>query len=184
MVLLHFQKIRLAAFWSLSSFALFLSTSCNNASQPSAVNPAHSVTTDSLINYNKMEVKSEDEEISDFIARHQWTMIKTPTGLRYMIYHKGHGEQAAVGKHATIGYSVRLLNGDLMYSSDQRGTREFEVGHGGVESGLEEGILFLHVGDRAKFIVPSHLAFGLLGDQDKIPQRATLVYEIELIKLK
>jgi FKBP-type peptidyl-prolyl cis-trans isomerase len=42
----------------------------------------------------------------------------------------------------------------------------------------------MHVGDRAKFIVPSHLAFGLLGDQNKIPQHATLVYDIELVKIK
>jgi FKBP-type peptidyl-prolyl cis-trans isomerase FkpA len=77
-----------------------------------------------------------------------------------------------------------LLNGDLAYSSGQTGPKEFEIGHGGVESGLEEGILLLHVGDHAKFIVPSHLAFGLLGDQNKIPQRATLVYDIELVKLK
>jgi len=128
--------------------------------------------------------KNEDEEIGDFIVRYHWNMIKTATGLRYMIYHKGSGPAAKKGEYATIKYSIRLLNGDLAYSSEQSGPREFEIGHGGVESGLEEGILLLHLGDRVKFIVPSHLAFGLLGDQGKIPQRATLIYDIELIKLK
>jgi FKBP-type peptidyl-prolyl cis-trans isomerase len=42
----------------------------------------------------------------------------------------------------------------------------------------------MNVGDRAKFIVPSHLAFGLLGDQKMIPPQATLVYDVELINLK
>jgi len=36
-------------------------------------------------------------------------------------------------------------------------------------------------GDRAKLIVPSHLAFGLLGDLKKIPAGATLVYDIEIL---
>jgi len=58
------------------------------------------------------------------------------------------------------------------------------VGHGGVESGLEEAVLLLHAGDKARIIIPSHLAYGLVGDDDKIPARATLIYEIELIELK
>jgi FKBP-type peptidyl-prolyl cis-trans isomerase len=53
-----------------------------------------------------------------------------------------------------------------------------------VESGLEEVILFLKKGDRAKIIIPSHLAFGLVGDGNKIPAMATLVYDLELIELK
>jgi len=48
---------------------------------------------------------------------------------------------------------------------------------------LEEGLLLLHQGDKAKFIIPSHLAYGLLGDQKQIPPGATLVYDVELIQL-
>ncbi len=179
-----FIKIRNKAFWLLFPVLFFLVITCTENTQPSRDSNNNKMTTDSLINFNKKVVKTEDEEIGDFINRYQWNMKKTATGLRYMIYHKGNGPFATKGKYATIMYSVRLLNGDLAYSSEQTGPREFEIGHGGVESGLEEGILLLRVGDHVKFIVPSHLAFGLLGDQDKIPQRATLVYDIELIKLK
>jgi len=50
-----------------------------------------------------------------------------------------------------------------------------------VISGLEEGILYLSEGDKAKIIIPSHLGYGLLGDLDKnIPPKATLIYDIEL----
>ena len=83
----------------------------------------------------------------------------------------------------TISYEVRLINGNLCYSSAEKGPKEFTAGRGEVEVGIEEGILLMRVGDRAKFIVPSHLAFGLLGDQDKIPPQSTLIYDIELIKL-
>jgi len=100
-----------------------------------------------------------------------------------MIYKHGSGERAVKGKKATIRYEVRLINGNLCYSSAQQGPKEFTIGHSGIEVGTEEGILLMHVGDRAKFIVPSHLAFGLLGDQDKIPPQSTLIYDIELLKL-
>ena len=53
-----------------------------------------------------------------------------------------------------------------------------------MEPGLEEGILFMCEGDRAKFILPSHRAFGLTDDQDKIPPKATLIYDVKLIKIK
>ena len=138
---------------------------------------------DTLLNYNKRIVKTEDEEIADFIKRYGWKMNKTSTGLRYMIYKHGSGEQAMKGKKATIIYEIRLINGNLCYSSKQSGPKEFTIGQGGIESGTEEGILLMKVGDRAKFIVPSHLAFGLLGDQDKIPPQSTLIYDIELLKL-
>ena len=139
---------------------------------------------DSLLNYNRGIVLTEDQQIEDFISRYGWRMNKTGTGLRYMIFKKGTGKKAEKGKIAVIRFTVKLLNGNLCYSSDKNGPKEFRIGYGGIESGVEEGILYMHVGDRGKFIVPSHLAFGLLGDQNKIPQRATLVYDIELVKLK
>jgi FKBP-type peptidyl-prolyl cis-trans isomerase FkpA len=52
-----------------------------------------------------------------------------------------------------------------------------------VEAGLEEGILLMHKGGKAKFILPSHLAFGLIGDQNKIPGKSTLIYDVNLIDL-
>lgn len=138
---------------------------------------------DTLLNYNKAIVKSGDQEIEDFIERYGWVMHKTSTGLRYMIYQHGSGERAVHGKKATILYEVRLLNGDLCYSSADAGPKEFMIGRGGIETGAEEGILLMKVGDRAKFIVPSHLAFGLLGDQDKIPPQSALIYDIKLLKI-
>lgn len=179
-----FINIRKNDLWLSYPILFFLVIACTNNTQPSQYSNNNKITQDSLINFNRKVIKTEDEDIADFITRHQWNMKKTSTGLRYVIYKKGRGPLAVKGKYATINYTVRLLNGDLAYSSEQTGPREFEIGHGGVESGLEEGIILLHVGDHVKFIVPSHLAFGLIGDQDKIPQRATLVYDIELLKLK
>ncbi|MBM3436919.1 MAG: peptidylprolyl isomerase [Bacteroidetes bacterium] len=137
-----------------------------------------------LIHANKKLVRTESEQIDDFAARYNWKMQMTGTGLRYLIYVKGNGPGAEAGKIARIGYTVSLLTGEICYSSQEKGPREFIIGRGGVESGLEEGILILRTGDRAKFILPSHLAFGLAGDGDKIPAKAVLVYDVELLELK
>ncbi len=133
---------------------------------------------------NKMLVKTEEEEINDLITRYGWKMGKTGTGLRYMIYIKGGGKKAEKGKVASINFEVRLITGDICYSSSKDGIKELLIGKSGEISGLEEGILLLKVGDRAKFIIPSHLAYGLLGDEKKIPKRATLIYDVELLKIK
>jgi FKBP-type peptidyl-prolyl cis-trans isomerase FkpA len=139
---------------------------------------------ESLEKVNRYLVRTESEDIENYIRRHGWVMKETGTGLRIWIYEHGTGEQAEKGMIATLDYQTWLINGNLIYSSDELGQKEFKIGKGGVESGLEEAILKMHVGDKAKLIIPSHLAFGLLGDNNKIPPRSTVVYDIELISLK
>lgn len=137
-----------------------------------------------LLKANQHLVRTEEQQIKDFIGRYGWKMNETGTGLRYLIYKNGEGEKVSKGNKVTIGYTVSLLNGEVCYSSEKSGNKIFIVGKGGVEAGLEEGILFLKKGDRAKIILPSHLAFGLVGDGDKIPAKATLVYDLEILEIK
>ncbi len=159
---------------------VFVLTACNHE-RPAGENARQKeVLSEQLINVNKTMVRTEDELIEDFIHRYGWNMNKTGTGLRYMIYFGGQGPVAAPGMKATITCSVVLLNGDTCYPSL---TRSFIIGKETVESGIDEGIRLMHEGDKAKFILPSHLAFGLLGDRKSIPQRATLVYDVHLIDL-
>ena len=164
-------------------FLFFLTVSCTeNKVRKKQTNEKE--VKEALVKVNKKLVLTEDERINDYIRRHKWKMKETGTGLRYIIYKHGDGERAKKDKIAKINFKVGLLTGDDLYSSDTKGPKEFKIGQGGVESGLEEGILLLRVGDRAKFIIPSHLAYGLVGDGDKIPAKATLVYDVELIELK
>lgn len=137
-----------------------------------------------FVKVNQTLVKKEEQEINNFIDRYGWNMIETGTGLRYMIYKKGSGAKAEKNKIARINFEVKLITGDLCYSSKTDGAKELLIGKSGEVSGLEEGILLLRVGDKAKLIIPSHLAYGLLGDEKKIPKRATLVYDIELLEIK
>lgn len=135
----------------------------------------------SLEKVNKYLVRTENEDIENYIRRHKWNMMETGSGLRIEITKNGKGPIIKKGDYVSLDYEVRLITGDLVYSSKNDGVKSFVVGHGGVESGLEEAVLLLNKGSEANIIIPSHLAFGLLGDQKRIPSRSTLIYKIKVI---
>jgi len=134
-----------------------------------------------VISYNRQIVRSENSEIEDYIARHQWKMEKTPTGLRMMIVEKGNGKTVRKGEELRLKYSISGLNGNVLYTSDSLGLKVIHPGTSDGESGLQEALLLMNEGDHAKLVVPSHLAYGLLGDLKKIPAGACLVYDIEIL---
>jgi len=136
-----------------------------------------------LINANREALREEDQQIDDFIRRYNWNMEKTSTGLRVMVTKHGIGPAAQPGRTVKLSYIVTFLTGDTIYTALKDGPLVFEVGRGQVITGLEEAILLLRVGDRAKIIIPSHLAFGLIGDQKKITHKASLVYDLEFISM-
>ncbi len=140
--------------------------------------------TKSLEKVNRYMVNAENKEIDDYIRRHRWKMKTTGSGLRYEIYKEGNGPTIKKGDVVSLKYGLFLINGAMVYSSDKLGLKTFEVGHGGVETGLEEAMLFLHKGDKAHLILPSHLAYGLNGDGKNIPKRSTVIYNIEVIDVK
>ena len=136
-----------------------------------------------LIKANREAVREENEQIEDFIRRYKWNMQTTSTGLRIMITKQGNGARSETGRTVKLAYTITFLNGDTVYTALKDGPLVFEIGKGQVISGLEEAILLLRVGDRAKIIIPSHLAYGLIGDQKKILHKASLVYDIEFINM-
>lgn len=171
-------------FFTSLFLALLLISACGESPRPVESTSHIRLSDEKLIDYNRGVVKTEEQEIEDFLSRYQWNVKQTSTGLRYLIYRKGTGRKAGTGMLVRFRYTLKLLNGTLVFTSDSLGEKAFILGHGGVETGLEEGILLLREGDRAKFIIPSYLAFGLLGDQQKIPPGASLVYDVDIIEFK
>jgi FKBP-type peptidyl-prolyl cis-trans isomerase len=166
---------------NFSLLVLMMLYSCQGRQEKPEPKPANYK--ESLINANKEVVRTESEQIEDFISRHNWKMTETATGMRFMIYEKGQGPAGQAGRKAKLDYALTYLTGDTVYTSATDGPMQFVIGQGQVISGLEEAILLLHVGDRAKIIIPSHLAFGLIGDQNKIRHKASLVYDVEFVSM-
>ncbi|PIF59921.1 peptidylprolyl isomerase [Flavobacterium sp. 2] len=110
---------------------------------------------------------------------------KTESGLRYKMIQKGDGKQAEAGKTVSVHYEGSLENGKVFDSSYPRKKPiEFRLGQGQVIEGWDEGIALLQVGDKARFVIPSDLAYGPSGAGGVIPPNATLIFDVELMGVK
>lgn len=110
---------------------------------------------------------------------------KTESGLRYKMINKGEGKKAEAGKTVAVHYEGSLENGKVFDSSYPRKKPiEFRLGQGQVIEGWDEGIALLQVGDKARFVIPSDLAYGASGAGGVIPPHATLIFDVELMEVK
>ncbi len=110
---------------------------------------------------------------------------ETASGLRYKIIQKGNGAKAEKGQTVSVHYEGALIDGTVFDSSYKRNQPiDFKLGVGQVIPGWDEGISLLKVGDKARFVIPSNLAYGSAGAGGVIPGDATLVFDVELMKVK
>jgi peptidyl-prolyl cis-trans isomerase A (cyclophilin A) len=123
--------------------------------------------------------KQAEEKLKSLIEGFE----KTDSGLYYKILEKGSGAKAQKGKKVSVHYEGQLMNGMVFDSSFKRNEPlNFNVGTGQVIAGWDEGILLLQEGDKARFVIPSHLAYGARGAGGIIPPNATLIFDVELVK--
>jgi peptidyl-prolyl cis-trans isomerase A (cyclophilin A) len=110
---------------------------------------------------------------------------KTESGLRYQILQKGSGSQATKGATVSVHYKGQLSDGTVFDSSYKRKEPiEFALGTGQVIAGWDEGVALLNVGDKARFVIPSHLGYGAQGAGGVIPPNANLIFDVELVEVK
>jgi len=125
--------------------------------------------------------KAQEEELEKLAAGFEVTQ----SGLRYQIIQKGNGKRPKKGDNVSVHYKGMFADGGVFDSSYKRGNPiEFPVGVGHVIPGWDEGVLLLSEGAKARFVIPSHLAYGAAGAGGVIPPDATLVFDVELIKVQ
>mgnify|MGYP002279014474 CR=1 FL=1 len=134
-----------------------------------------------MIESHKLFLQKEKEKIKTYIDSSNYQFTQSGSGLYYAIYEKGGNDTLEGGENALIAYTLSIMNGDTISQTKEGKYFEFTVDFDQVESGLHEGIKLMAVGDRARFILPAHLAHGITGDQMKIPSQATLVYDVKLL---
>ena len=133
----------------------------------------------------KKVVIKESDEMDYYQKSHEMPFVKTNSGIRYYVYSpSAKGDSIKTDDIIKINYKVSLLNGTECYSSKTDGPKEFVVGMENIEDGLHKAVLYLKSGDKAKILIPSHLAHGLLGDSKKIPPMSPIIYDIEIISVK
>lgn len=127
------------------------------------------------------EKKAKEEAIESVAAGFD----KTSSGLRYKIINKGTGKKAEKGAMVSVHYKGQLLDGTVFDSSYSRKQPiDFTLGIGQVIPGWDEGIQLLKVGDKARLVIPSELAYGSQGAGGVIPPDAILIFDVELMAVK
>ncbi len=139
---------------------------------------------DTLEAANKLFILQEKDRISNYCSHLPYNFKQTGTGLLYFVKEIKNTPSPKSEQWVKVTYTVSLLNGDVCYTTNNNKPEQFKVDHDDVEKGIHEGIKLMHLGEKARLIIPSHLAHGLLGDLNKIPPRNTVIYDIKLIAIE
>jgi len=111
--------------------------------------------------------------------------VTTGSGLRYTDLQKGEGDEATAGKTVDVHYTGWLENGTKFDSSlDRRQPFSFPLGGGQVIRGWDEGVAGMKVGGKRHLVIPSDLGYGARGAGGVIPPNATLIFEVELLRVR
>lgn len=140
-----------------------------------------------FITWTKEINKAEQDLINGFLEEKRISVNPTPSGLYFLLLKEGDGRKPVKGDIVKIHYEGRFIDGRFLDSSKEYGDpMEFVFGQELIViKGMEEAIGMMREGDKALIIVPSDLAFGSSGAGEGIvPPFSSLIYELELIKVK
>ncbi|MSU78057.1 MAG: FKBP-type peptidyl-prolyl cis-trans isomerase [Gemmataceae bacterium] len=111
--------------------------------------------------------------------------VTTASGLKYIDLKVGDGTAATPGDTVTVHYTGILKDGKKFDSSlDRDEPFTFKLGARKVIKGWDEGVAGMKEGGVRKLIIPHELAYGIGGSHPKIPPRAELTFDVELISVK
>lgn len=144
---------------------------------------------DEKIEMNKQFVKNQVIMIDSLLKNNADFKTKkfsrSNTGLYYEIYGTAKGIQPKVGDLVSIKYNSYLLpSKELAYNTIGDTLCTFILQKDRFEKGVQEGIMLMKEGQKADFILPSHLAHGLSGDNDLVPPGAIMWFKVELVKVE
>lgn len=109
-------------------------------------------------------------------------MITTASGLQYEVLTEGVGPKPTASDTVTVHYKGTLTNGKVFDSSYDRG-EPISFPLNGVIKGWTEGLQLMSVGAKHRLTIPADLGYGAAGAGGVIPPNATLIFDVELLKI-
>ena len=106
----------------------------------------------------------------------------TASGLQYEVLEEGTGAQPQSGDQVTVHYTGKLIDGTVFDSSVERG-EPATFGVTQVIPGWVEALQMMKEGAKWRLFIPSNLAYGPNGAGGVIGPNATLIFDVELIKV-
>lgn len=143
-------------------------------------------------------LKTDKTVIADYLKENNIEAETTESGLSYIIIEEGKGPEAEKGDTAVVDFTGTTLQGKMFYTSNmemakEKGTfqegnpyepLEFVIGAGQMIKGVDEGVALLKEGAKARFFLPSTLAYGPRGAGADIKPNEIITFEVELMDLK
>ncbi len=110
--------------------------------------------------------------------------VTTDSGLKYVDLVEGTGASPQNGQTLVVHYTGTLEDGTQFDSSRDRDRPfSFKLGAGQVIRGWDEGFATMRVGGRRTLIIPPDLGYGARGAGGVIPPNATLIFDVELLRV-
>ena len=111
-------------------------------------------------------------------------VVQTKSGLQYEVLSEGKGERSPKATDTVLcHYEGRLVSGKVFDSSYER-NQPAEFGLNQVIPGWTEGLQLMSEGAKYRFYIPYLLGYGEQGAGPSIPPYSTLIFDVELIKVK
>lgn len=107
----------------------------------------------------------------------------TPSGLQYKVLTDGAGRSPKATDTVKVQYRGTLLDGTEFDSSYKR-NQPIEFALNQVIPGWTEGVQLMKEGAKYEFYIPSNLAYGRRGAGGVIGPDETLIFEVELLKVR
>jgi serine/threonine protein kinase/FKBP-type peptidyl-prolyl cis-trans isomerase len=147
------------------------------------VDAQYQATINKVLYTEEQRIEREKKNIRDYFAKNSLNGTPTASGLYYIEKVSGYGVRPYAGNSVKVHYTISLLDGTKIDSSNDRGEpMEFEIGAGHVIQGFEEGISMMKQGCKSSFIIPYSLGYGNK-TQGTIPAYSTLVADVELLEV-
>ena len=142
-------------------------------------------TTDMVTSADSIEIKDNLTLGREFLAENAKndSVVQTESGLQYMVLKEGTGAKPGPTDIVTVHYTGKLLDGTVFDSSVERGEpATFPLDK--VIAGWTEGLQLMSEGSEYRLFIPSELAYGSKGAGDDILPNATLIFDVQLIKVE
>ena len=130
-------------------------------------------------------MKKETELLAKYIADNKITVPPSPTGVYYVESAKGNGPKIDSGMFVKMNFTISTIEGGKLFSSLDRGEPiRMEYGKPFDTRGFDECVIKMTKGSKAKFIVPSAMAFGPQGRGSTVAPFTTVIYDVEVLELQ
>jgi len=177
--------MRSSCYFILVLIFLFASCAEKEARRPVSKNNSYTLasTSEQLKKINEIEeakIKTyiQDDRVSGYISSSE--------GYWFQYIQKVDEDSVTPKKEdiVELSYEILDLNNQVIYSKEELGTKEYKVDKEDFIPALQQGIKLMKVGETIKFVIPSHNAFGVVGDNNRIGINQSIISIVTLLNIK